>query len=186
MTTWWWILPDADTYRSYTLGNAPRSIIELTERFRSGEPLISSWQPPQLIVYKEEGGSDLALGDFPALAGSVPLLVSSIAWEVLSPLIKDQVECLAVDCQDNHYMALNVQVISALDESGSLVKRDASSGEIRRVEAYAFIKGAVGDQHIFRLPQESLKRTFVDGDFRQLVLSSGLTGLLFFDVPMNE
>jgi hypothetical protein len=186
MTGWWWVLPDSDSFRSYTLEDAPRSIIDLTERFRPGNALAATWMTPTLIAYEETGGSALEPSDFPALAGSVPLLISSAAWQVLSPLIGNQVECLSIACANGEYLALNVQVITALNEAGSVVKRDPSGAEIRRIESYAFIPEAVIDKHIFRLPQESLKRTFVDASFRQLVLSSGLTGLLFFEVPLKD
>lgn len=71
-----------------------------------------------------------------------------------------------------------VNVIDALDEKNSVVKRLESNGRIFSIEEYVFSKDKIGGDLLFQIPQSKLTLFCTDA-FKNQIEADGLTGLSF-------
>jgi hypothetical protein len=139
-----------------------------------GKNLADEWTPVPVRILEESKASDS-----PGLDSSAPVF-SEKAVEMLKDLIDSSVEILPVRCRKGNYFAINVvNVIDCVDYSNSIFKTFKNSKKIMLFEKYSFIPERVEGKNIFKIVDEPTKRAFVSDVFRELVLSSGLTGFKF-------
>lgn len=176
---YWWIQQDPNSYRSFELLEVDWSVGEFVESFRAGNSLAQDWTAPKLKLFEAEGEAEKPIGDFPTIVGTVPLVVSERALSVLLEVIRESVEVLPLQVNEGQYHCLNIEVCDCLDPGRSVVKRFSSTGRIMHVESYHFKEDWLEGIHIFRLPEEPLRRVFVDEVFKTRVEANDLRGLVF-------
>jgi hypothetical protein len=91
-----------------------------------------------------------------------------------------------VNVDNNANFAFNVMnIIYAFDEDTAEVKRFPSSGRIMRIIKHKFVPEKVGDQVIFKIPQDP-GSIYVTDSFVKKYHEHRLTGLIFKEVWSNE
>lgn len=169
----WQLFPDSAHY--HCLAFADRNIwSNIVQMFR-GVSLLQSWKP--LAVYIDERKLP---GHFPSLAGGLPPIFNKHALEVLNPLIEGSVEALPLIFDEDELYAINVlDVADCLDVKKSEIEYFPDGG-VMYVSRHVFNKECLGDErHIFKIPQEIVKRVFVSDAFKKLVEKEHLEGLNF-------
>jgi len=179
----WHISTDPNTYRSLVTPDlSPGDYTALVRLFRSGQLFAATWKPLRVEWFIEKEEDRKPVGDFPTIAGIVPLIMSEKARTKLTDVIQENVEFLPLEASFGIYYAANVHVVDCLEREKSQLIR-FSDGGIMRVERYAFNTDILKGMHIFRIPEEVLSRTFVDEDFKSAAEEHGLKGLTFHEVP---
>ncbi len=185
----WDVMADADTYRVFETLLSPEEDLELIDMLKKGMHFGESWKPLPLRFWEGDKGykrkeKQKPVADF----GEITLMpiVSLRGREVIESLTGNQVEFLPFETPTGHYYGLHVQYVDCLDVARAEVIRFKSSGRIMEVTKYAFHWNRLENIHIFRLPELGLSRLFVSDEFKQLVETHGLTGLLFYPVPLVE
>ncbi len=184
----WDILVDTNTYRVFEAPLSTEEWFQWHELLKKGEPLGDRWRPMKLRFWEGEGEEKSVeqkkpVADFSRI--TLMPLASARARTVIEPLVQGQVEFLPFETPVGPYYGLNVRYVDCLDISRAKVKR-FSDGRILRVITYAFRWEKLKDIHIFRIPELNLSRLFVSDEFKRLVETHHLTGLLFYPVPMVE
>ncbi len=187
--TLWIIRTDPDSYRSF--GPTPEffeRFIEWVDEFREPKSLAAKWPQVELELFEGETGHEeeeqkLPIPDF--AKGYIVTACSERARGIIEPLMKGQVEFLPLITPVGRYFEMNIQRLSCLDVEHSEVKR-FRSGRIMEVIKYAFIWERLEGQHIFWIREVGTTPTFVSGEFKRVVEENGLTGLLFYPVPLVE
>lgn len=131
-------------------------------------------------------GRTLIETDFPWLSANAPAY-SRAAVERLSDVLSAHGELLALDCGDDDYFVLDVEVrLDAVDLDRSKLRR-FRSGRIMLIEEHAFHRGFVGDHLMFKLAgDDPAGDVFFSGDYVRLVERSGLVGAAFEFLGVSE
>jgi hypothetical protein len=166
---------DSDNYQTVALVDDSQWA-ELIEMF-DGSPMAASWKPVEIeVLYKGERSQS----DFPEFSGLA--VFSARAADVLRDVLEPHGELLELNCTNGDYYVYNVtNVVDALDEDASEVKRFRSSGRIMRVISYEFKPDALGAP-VFKLPQLVKSYVFVTDEFVRRAEEAGLNGFDFSDV----
>lgn len=183
----WDVLLDSNTYRTFTTGWEVDKRLEFHDVFKSDKKFGSNWVSIKLALWegqdpKKEKKKPLA--DFMS-SGLIIDAVNQRGKGILEPLIGEQVEFLTFDTPTTPYYGLNVNYVECLDIS-KIKAKYFSDGRVMRVVKYAFRWEKLEGIHIFHLPELGLSRLFVSDEFKQVVESNDLTGLLFYPVPLIE
>jgi len=175
----WYVLPDADTYRSLrSSGVHPGVLLDLAELFRDGKAIGAKWNPPEVQLWEEAGEQAKPMGQFPAFGGF--FVIDQTALEILRPVIQSTIiEALPLPCSIEGLSVLNIQRVDCIDHSRAELKY-FSSGRIMRVSKFAFVQTNLKGKHLFRLGEESFLKVFADDIFKHAVEKNGLHGLRFF------
>lgn len=181
----WDVLIDSNSYRVFTTGWDVKKMREFYENIKSGEPLGERWATIQLVLWidpdhpKREQKKPVA--DF--MSAGIMNVISNRARFTLEPLIASQVEFLPFETPVGPYYGLHIKYVDCLDTS-RIEAKYFGDGRIMRVLKYAFYWERLEGIHIFRLPELGLSRLFVSDEFKRVVEENGLTGLLFYPVPL--
>jgi hypothetical protein len=147
---------------------------ELDHRWFRGAAIGDQWWP--IAMGLNEGDEDLPPGDFPWC--SFPAF-SKRAVEALQDLLDPNGEILPLICEFGDYYAFNTtQVVDALNEEYSELKRFKSSGRISEILRYEFYPEKLQGLSIFKLRQ-SPSKDYVTDTFVQRVQEAGLVGFDF-------
>ena len=135
------------------------------------------WQP--LAVRRMEPEKGLALSNAPGFASHIPVFDDK-ALEVLLPLIKNEVEVLPLAFSERNFYAINITtVLDCIDYDKSQYRTYSDGKRIMVFERYSFKEKLIKNKSIFKIIDEPLRNPFVSDEFRDLVISSGLTGFEF-------
>ncbi len=148
-----------------------------------GRILSDTWRSPVVeILHNDELGQDLLPSDFPSFATHVPVF-SSRAVGALRGLLEENGEILPLSCDEGEYIAFNVtEIVDALHEPTSTIKRFQSSGRIMDVLTHNFLIDRLYGAIIFKIPQVPLMNVYVTDRFRDIVTASDLQGFRFDQV----
>jgi hypothetical protein len=161
------LIQDSDNFDSLLMSREVRPRFE-----KFGRPLAATWQPAPVETYAVGRA-----GDFPSLRRDVPVF-SERAWHTLKPLIGGEAEALPLSGTREPYYAINVlDIADCLDRARSKIKW-LSTGNINSIEKHVFKEGCLEGKHIFKLPETARQEVFVSEEFKQLVESSSLEGLM--------
>lgn len=126
---------------------------DVTLRHLAGQPQAPTWVPPEVELLSEEGRTEYQSFDTVYLNGDF-LVVKDTALPRVVAELTPSCELLPLRCAQEPLTLVNVlQVVDALDEDGSDIKRFASSGRIMAVNRYVFRPQAVPSDGLFRVPQ---------------------------------
>lgn len=177
----WKLIFDADNYEWFI--PSPPWLSDMIQSF-CGNSLQNEWVPIEVECGEPEKA--LPISDFPLLYSHIPVL-SSKAFTILSPTIKDDVEFLQIAHKGEDYYALNVvSILNCVDYQKSVFRRFPSTGRIMAFQQYAFNVSEVKNHHIFKIPDEPLRYPFVSDQFRSLCIENKLTGCKFEQVWSSE
>jgi len=165
--------PDVNRFACIEMaGDFLSEVLPIVEKFDNGTSLADKWKPVEIVFDMSMGD----ISDFPGLQEAVPVF-SRRAWEILGPLISNDVEALPLICPQGEYFAINVlSIVDCLDQERSTLKR-RPDGSISRVSSYAFKPNCLHGKHMMKL-QETLE-TFISEDFLQLANANRLSGAVF-------
>jgi hypothetical protein len=146
-------------------------------------PIMFQWTAPIAHGFTEDVETQ---SDFPSLSNfwRIPVMTEH-AWDSLRPLIGYCCEALPiVHPSGEPFFIIDVMdTVDCLDGDRSEVKRFTDGG-IMRVVRYSLRKETAQGKHIFKLPGHSGGELIVDEEFRRIVESNGLKGLLFKELPL--
>jgi len=184
----WDVLSDLDNYRMFSTQLDVKKSLELDELLKV-YPFPNNWHPLALKLWEGEKGEKKAekkkpLADFMGTGLSIDA-ISPRGRVLLEPLIATQVEFLPFETLVGPYYGLHVQYVDCLDTS-RIEAKYFSDGRVMRVVKYAFHWERLEGIHIFHLPELGLSRLFVSDELKRVVEENGLTGLLFYHVPLVE
>jgi len=163
--------PDLKRYSTFSVeGQVPENFFWEFD----GRSHAKDWKTITVSAADEDDAA-VALPDF-AFIGVLPAF-NVPAVDVLLPVLRPNGELLPVRHRRAEYMLYNVtRVADALDEESSVVKRFSGTGDVMKVEKFAFRPEVVRALEVFRIPQLLRGHVFVTDPFVTLVEANGLTG----------
>jgi len=186
--TFWDVLVDCNSYRIFTPQLDVPESLELNEKLKTESISVASWMPLRIELWegdKPRAEKKKPIADF-IDTGLLIKAVNPRTRTLVEPLIASQVEFLLFESPFGPYYGLHLRYVDCLDAEHSEVIRFKSSGRIMEVERYSFHWDRLADIHIFHLPELGLSRLFVSDEFKRVVELNGLTGLIFYPVPLAE
>lgn len=163
-----------------------------SENLRIGKPLTppfptievqyeTDWKelsPSQRMLARK---GELARPDFPSLYG-IEVILQEGALRALEPLIKDSVQIIPLECEDDRlYLIHVVDVVDCLDVERSDIKR-FESGKLLRVRHYELKNlELLSGKGIFKMA--GLPLAFLTDTFKALVEEHDLKGLVWNPLP---
>lgn len=139
-----------------------------------GREKAKEWNP-----IKVKRMYDREFSNTPGFSSHIPVFDAD-AKNVLQDLLEGDAEVLPLDCDAGDFFVINVtRVLDCVDYEKSSYKTFRDGKRIMRFINYVFKSDRVASHHIFKIPDESLRRPFVSDEFRNRVLESGLTGFVF-------
>jgi hypothetical protein len=140
------------------------------------QPMAASWPAPRVRLIEPEPGSEVLVGDFPDLAGAIPVL-SDRAVHALHDLIKNHGELLPLASDDGEYWAFNVlTTVDLMDEKASEAEYLAPD-RILLVRKLVVRRDAPSPPPIFKLPQWRKGSPLVTDRLLDAAVAHGLLGL---------
>jgi hypothetical protein len=134
----------------------------------------SAWNPLEVRI--ESFGTKR--GDFFSIIAR-KFACNQETWEILTPLIKNDVQLLPLKSDDGDFSILKViNIVDCLDHSKADIFRSPETGKVLRVRKYAFKEELIQKQHFFAIP-ESKFGILVSQSFKDLVEKNNLKGLNF-------
>ena len=135
-----------------------------------GRKHLKSWK--RLAVSRMEPEKGLPLGDAPGF--TIPVF-SAKALDCLLPLIKDFVEVLPLEFEEEYYGINVTTVLNCIDYIKASFKTFHDGKKIMLFERYAFTN-AIDGYPIFKIVDEKTRSAFVNEDFKKCVENNGLQG----------
>jgi len=185
----WDVLIDSNTYRTFETGLDTETYFAVKEMLKSGASFHEQWNPMKVQLWEGDKGykrkeKKKPVADF--MSTTLMPLVSLRGRKKIETLIANRVEFLPFETPVGPYYGLHVRYVDCLDIERAEVLRYKSSGRVMEVTKYAFRWERLEGIHIFRLPELGTSRLFVSDEFKRKVEENGLTGLLFYPVPLVE
>lgn len=170
--------PDVNRYACIEMaGDFISGVLPIVDKFNAGTSLVDEWKPVEIAFDMSMGD----ISDFPGLQESIPVF-SRRAWEILGPLVNNDVEALPLVCPQGEYFAINVlSIVDCLDQARSSLTR-RPDGRVQKVLSYAFKLNCLHGKHMIKLSETKNLETLVSGDFIQLVNENLLSGAAFAPV----
>lgn len=166
---------DSNNYQNIVLKN--KEDWDLIAKF-DGRSLSSLWKKVEAKLVANDKELKLLPGDFPSLVTHVPVF-SQRALTKLKDSLKGNGEALPLVCDEGEYFAFNVtNIVDALDEQRSEIKRFKSSNRIMEVVKYRFHDEKLS-ANIFKIPQTAAMDVFVSDKFKKSIESFNLKGFEF-------
>lgn len=148
--------------------------VEVIHSF-DGREKLKNWIP--IKVKRMEPEKNLILSDAPGFLFPV---FSEKALGCLYPLIKNYVEVLPLEFEENNYFGINIiNVLDAIDYKKSDYKTFRDGKRIMVFKKYAFLPYVVRNMPIFKITDEKTRYAFVSSKFKKIVQDNGLTGFKF-------
>jgi hypothetical protein len=124
--------------------------------------------------------SKAKFADYSNLSHDVHPVFSERAKRVLEPHLAGLGRWIQLDSDEAPYWLFFItNVVDALDEAKSDVRRFADGKRVMRIASYAFKPEVIRDQFLFTLPQQPGSDRLVTDRFIDLVHEHGLTGFWF-------
>lgn len=140
-----------------------------------GRAKLENWKPVK--VKRMESEKNLALSDAPGFLFPV---FSQKALDCLYPLIKNYVEVLPLEFEENDYFGINViNVLDAINYGEADYKTFRDGKRIMAFKKYAFLPSIVLNIPIFKIVDEKTRYAFVSSEFKKIAEDNGLTGFKF-------
>ena len=167
--------PDVNRYACIEMvGDFISEVLPIVEKFNAGTSLAGEWKPIEIAFDMSRGN----ISDFPGLQESIPVF-SRRAWEILGPLVNNDVEALPLICSQGEYFAINVlSIADCLDQVRSSLTR-RPDGRVHKVSSYAFRFDCLHGKHVIKLSETKNLETLVSEDFVKLVNANFLSGATF-------
>jgi tetratricopeptide (TPR) repeat protein len=147
----------------------------------NGSSLSAYWTPIKFKRITENEGKTLKPSDFPWFT-SFALVMKKKAYDILADIFTKNGEILPLKTDDDiELYVFNSQVIDALDEDRSSVKRFSGSRKIMYIEKHEFVESKLLDVDMFRLPGRA-SELYLSERFVERYKSAGLVGLEFEEV----
>jgi hypothetical protein len=142
--------------------------------------LRDQWVAPLMeLLTSDEHGRPRRPADMPLYSGSGSLVVNRRARSVLEPVLGDDAEYLDLVVEREEMWLVNAwQVVDALDEEKSVLKRFPNRTKVMEIVKYSFIPERLNGLQAFRIHQRPSK-TFLAGSVVAAIRDAGLTGLSF-------
>ncbi len=168
---WYEPIPDSDKYDCVQLANEENypSFLEISTRhYRFKEDV--EWKSFDINVISQ-GNS----GDFHGFMGR-DLVLTDRSWEIMKPLIKDDVELATLRSESKFFFLLVIKkIFDCLDYDKS--SYHARTAEMIGVESYVFKEEMISGCNIFFLSRAH--HIVVSQEFRDRVEKYQLKGLIF-------
>ncbi len=188
MKTFWDVLIDCNNFRMFRRKLSTEAALEealaLLEQLKSRDWIGEKWKIIRAQLAREKSERAKPVADFIAIDLALDAM-SERAKACLEDLVSGQIEFLPVETPIGRYYCMHVRYVDCLDTS-SVQAKYFDDGRILRVIKYAFRWERLEGIHIFRLPELGTSRLFVSDEFKRKVEENGLTGLLFYPVPLVE
>lgn len=137
-----------------------------------GRSLSNSWIVPRVKVYDD----DLELEDGDAPGFNIPVL-NKRAYEVLYPMISNDIEVLIIQLNDEILYGINVlTIIDAINYDLSKYKTYRDGKRIMFFEKYEFIEEAIKGKNIFKISDLPRGDVFVSEKFAETIIENQLKG----------
>jgi hypothetical protein len=171
-------------------GEAGDNWVRFYTRHKLGFPHLTVDEPaffaahPRIEVMRNNHniprGTKQQLGDYSNVNHNVHPVFSERAKQVFAPHLQGLGRWIELvpDCDPTYWLFSITNVIDAMDEEKSEVKRFADGG-VMRIVRFVFKPEAVRDQWLFTLPQRPGSNRCVTDRFVELARQHGLTGLEF-------
>ncbi len=185
MKTFWDVLVDCNNFRMFRTNLSAKESLALSEQLKARDWIGEKWKTIRAQLAKEKSERAKPIADFIAIDLDL-VAMSGRAKVCLEGLVNGQMEFLPVETPIGMYYCMHVRYVDCLDVGRAEVLRYKSSGRIMEVTKYAFHWERLEGIHIFRLLELGPARLFVSDEFKRLVEENGLTGLLFYPVPLVE
>ncbi|MFC4779235.1 imm11 family protein [Paenibacillus sp. GCM10023252] len=109
------------------------------------------------------------------------------AFDVVSDLIKDDVQFLPTTVEGNEFVLVNVlSLINCLDYTKSVVEKNNRLGFVDGISEIYFLEAYIRDKNIFKIPEFPKTRVYVTDTFKEAVEASKLKGFEFSKVWDSE
>ena len=179
MTRFFRLICDSNHFRTVVRGSDLP--IDWVNQF-DGKRFLEHWQIPVMSWYQDQGDDPdaaMKVGDFCQFSAHLPV-INKKACLALGELIQDRAEFLPVIIDgDDSYGLLNVTcVLPALDEEKATYSI-FEGGRIMHISHHAFIEDMLDGVDMFRLTDYEISGVYVSEDFRDMVVKSQLSGLLW-------
>jgi len=147
--------------------------------------ILARWQTIKIEIRPQVDKNDNRVrGDFFHIPISFPV-VGEYVWEILSPLISNQVELLPLEFNNEKLWILNpLYIVDCFDREQSKFKELLPKIYLA-IESITFEKNCLDNLHIFGITIFSLT-AFVSDEFKVLVEKHHLTGFNFKQVISNH
>ena len=142
----------------------------------NAQPMAAAWPEPRVRLTPAEPGREELVGDFPNLAGSIPVL-SGRAVRALGDLIEPHGELLRLEAEDGEYWAFNVLVTVDLMDAEASEAEYLAPGRILLVRRFVPRRDAGPLPPIFKLPQWTKGNAVMTDELLDAAVANGLTGL---------
>jgi len=185
MRTFWDVLIDCNNFRMFRTNLSAKESLALSEQLRARDWIGEKWKIIRAQLAREKSERAKPVADFIAIDLDLDAM-SERAKACLEDLVSGQIEFLPVETPIGRYYCMHVRYVDCLDIERAEVLRYKSSGRVMEVTKYAFRWERLEGIHIFRLPELGTSRLFVSDEFKRKVEENGLTGLLFYPVPLVE
>lgn len=144
----------------------------------SGSPLLPEWEVIEIGKLDDEPPAAV-VGDFAFFTYGTLWPIRCSALEVLSDLLRDDVELLPVLAPEGCFRLMHVtRMLDAVDFERSVVRRHVD-GFVVDVPGLWLDEAVVAGHDIFRLEGVGFADPLVSDAFKERVERSGLTGLRF-------
>lgn len=146
----------------------------------NGSERRQTWSPIKMRIIKEDEGKYLHESDSPWL-GSHALMFRPRAVDALRSLLDANGELLPLALPNSELQIYNPRhLVNALDEDRSTLSR--ANGDIMLIYKHVFRPEVIRNLPIFKISNMRVSSTFVDESFVSLWTASGLKGLDFRQV----
>lgn len=174
---------DIDISHYLTLGLKDESQWSFYNNIWDGSRISRRWKPPVTYpIRTSRSDRRRTVGDLTFLGATIPVL-SARAVDLMSDLLMGRAELLPIITNGEAYFAINVtNIVSALDHERSDMERFKSTGDVKWVKHYSFLREMIVDQPIFKIPEMRWSLTYVTDAFIDCVRLHNLTGFAFNDV----
>ena len=144
----------------------------------AGKSKAQTWQPPKIEWFEDElTSSDDTIGDFTVFGGG-PVAVSEKAYNTLKDLFSEQVEFLPTNGpspSDKWFLMNVINLVDIMDKEKSKYEI-YSDGKIGGC-SHAYLNEPESSNKIFKVVGWPT-RTFISEEAKEVIESTGLTGVL--------
>lgn len=172
----WELRHDSDSYVVFFPVNKEMWTLDYIHSFH-GSSKLKEWTT--LPVTSDQIEKSLPLTDFPGFLHIPFLVFSDRCVKKLYSLIQGDAEFLPLKIENSTYYIINVMsLLDCVDLTNSSFKRYKSSGRIMRFINLSLRENILINHHLFLLT-EGPTIYYVSDEFRNAVVSNGLTGFAF-------
>ena len=172
----WELRHNSNNYVVFCPINKERWTLDYIHSF-DGSSKLKDWT--KLPVTSDQVEKSLPLTDFLGFLHIPFLVFSDECVKKLYSLIQGDAELLPLEFENSTYYGINViSLLDCVDLANSSFKRYKSTGRIMKFNNLSFRKNMLENHHLFRLTEGPITY-YVSDEFKNAVISNGLTGFAF-------